>query len=543
MREPKRTRLALLALAGGIWLQSALPAQEPAPEPEPAQTTSSAAGVLAEAADSGSNTAPATVTNEATAREDRPGRVDRGPLVSIGHDVELKAGDSAEVVVVIGGSAKISGKVRDAAVAVWGNLDIQGEVGDAAVTVLGDLKVGPDAKINGEAVAVAGKVDAAPTAKIRGQPVTVDFPTWLKQWFVQCVLKMRPLSLKVGFVWAVAGAIFLFYLLIAAAFPRPVAACVSELARRPATTFLMGLLAQLLLPLVIVILGATGIGLLVVPFIVAALMFGALVGKVGFLEWIGFQLGRQAGAQGLQNGIVALLIGGLIITLLYLVPVLGLLTFAIVSVWSLGAAMTAAFGGLRKELPEKPAAPPPGTGATITPGTGPVGGPEAAAPGVMPAASEPGASWAAGGAAGATTATVPLSPPVLPETLSYPRVGFWERMGAGFLDILLVSILGSIVHIAPLGFLIALAYFSGMWAWKGTTIGGIVLGLKVARMDGQPVTFPVALVRALAAAFSIIVAFLGFLWIAWDAEKQGWHDKIAGTVVLKLPRGTPLVCF
>jgi uncharacterized RDD family membrane protein YckC len=116
-------------------------------------------------------------------------------------------------------------------------------------------------------------------------------------------------------------------------------------------------------------------------------------------------------------------------------------------------------------------------------------------------------------------------------------------MGAGFLDILLVSILGSIVHHQPLGFLIALAYFTGMWAWKGTTIGGIVLGLKVARMDGQPVTFAVALVRALAAAFSIVVLFLGFLWIAWDAEKQGWHDKIAGTVVLKLPRGTPLVCL
>ena len=82
-----------------------------------------------------------------------------------------------------------------------------------------------------------------------------------------------------------------------------------------------------------------------------------------------------------------------------------------------------------------------------------------------------------------------------------------------------------------------------MWAWKGSTIGGIVLGLKVVRMDGQPITFAVALVRALAAAFSILVLFLGFLWIAWDAERQGWHDKIAGTVVLKLPRGTPLVCL
>ena len=35
-------------------------------------------------------------------------------------------------------------------------------------------------------------------------------------------------------------------------------------------------------------------------------------------------------------------------------------------------------------------------------------------------------------------------------------------------------------------------------------------------------------VRALACFFSIIVVGLGFIWIAFDREKQGWHDKIAG---------------
>ena len=131
----------------------------------------------------------------------------------------------------------------------------------------------------------------------------------------------------------------------------------------------------------------------------------------------------------------------------------------------------------------------------------------------------------------------------MPEALAFPKASFWERMGAAFLDVALVGILGGIVHATPLGLLVALAYFAGMWAWKGTTIGGIVLGLKVVRLDGQPVTFVVALVRALAAAFSVFVLFLGFLWIAWDSDKQGWHDKIAGTVVVRLPRGTPLVCL
>jgi uncharacterized RDD family membrane protein YckC len=119
-------------------------------------------------------------------------------------------------------------------------------------------------------------------------------------------------------------------------------------------------------------------------------------------------------------------------------------------------------------------------------------------------------------------------------------------MGAGFLDIVLASMLGGFIGanlFPPLGFLAMLAYFAGLWTWKGTTIGGIVIGLKVVRTDNTPVTHTVAIVRALAAAFSIIMFFLGFLWIVWDKEKQGWHDKIAGTVVLRLPKGTPLVCL
>jgi len=82
-----------------------------------------------------------------------------------------------------------------------------------------------------------------------------------------------------------------------------------------------------------------------------------------------------------------------------------------------------------------------------------------------------------------------------------------------------------------------------MWWWRGTTIGGIVLKLKVIREDGRPLSFVAALVRGLAAAFSVVVLFLGFLWIAWDKDKQGWHDKIAGTVVIRLPHSTPLVCL
>jgi uncharacterized RDD family membrane protein YckC len=380
-------------------------------------------------------------------------------------------------------------------------------------------------------------------AKVEGHVQEIDlgaigFPRlgWLRGWFTHCFLLMRPLAPQVGWVWVIAIGLLAFYFVIAALFPRPVQACVTELSARPATTFFMGVLTKLLFLPVLLILSATGIGLFVVPFLLAALLIGAIVGKVGLLEFIGLKIGRHSSTEALHHPLVGLLIGAIIITLLYLVPFVGILTLAMAGIWGLGGAVVAAFGGMRREAAEKAAlrkaAAPPSAPSAGHAGVGPVGVVEnqnptvGAGQGTVPPVSAPGG----------------LQAPITDE-LAYPRAGFWERMGAAFLDMVIVGVLGGLAHVAPLGLLIGVAYFAGMWAWKQTTIGGIVIGLKVVRIDGRPFTFVTALVRALAAIFSIIVFFFGFIWIGWDVEKQGWHDKIAGTVVVRLPRGVPLICL
>jgi uncharacterized RDD family membrane protein YckC len=544
MQKPKLNYLLGLVLAATTWAGAVSNAQQQADNQAAAAGQATTNNVLAEAPDQVTNAAPSAASGETSGEQ---GWERGNPLVVIGHDVELKAGDSAEAVVVIGGSAKIYGKVHDAAVVIFGNLEVEGEVGDAAVAVMGNIKLGPNARIRNAAVAVGGTVDADKSAKMGQPPVMVDFPDWIKAWFKHCLLKLRPLAPQVGWVWVIAGVIFLLYLIVAALFPRPVEISVSELSRRPATTFLVGLLAKILAPLVIIILAATVIGAIVVPFVIAALILCALVGKVALLQWLGFKLGRHFGTEGLRNPLLALFLGALVLTVFYIVPVVGFLVFAITAVWGLGAGVTAAFGAFRKELPEKPAEP--ATSAPMpmqgSPGLGEGQGIAAGGMSGSPGFLEPSPSSFSGTGAsegGTATMTAPAAAPlVMPDTLTYPKGGFWERMAAGFLDFVLVTVIGALAH--PIWPLIALAYFTGLWAWKGTTIGGIVLGLKVVRHDGGHVSFLVALVRALAAAFSMIVLFLGFLWIAWDSEKQGWHDKIAGTVVLKLPRGTPLLLF
>ena len=519
-----------------------------------------------------SNAPSAMATNEAAAKKNmlvgiRINSSNRAePMVLFGQNAELKAGETAEAVVVFGGSAKVHGKVRDAVVVIGGSAEVDGEVNDAvvaifgnihlkpgavihndAVAVLGSITAGPETTIHGSAVAVGGKLDIDDSAVVKGEKVNVSLPPpfadfgWLRDWFRYCALEFRPLALQVPFVWVIAAVFFLIYLLIAAVFPTPVQACLDDLTRRPATTFFLGLLTKLLVPFVYLILAATGVGLIVTPFVWVALLLCAIVGKVAILQWIGSRIGSAFGG-GVLKPLLAFLIGIVMLTLLYLVPVVGLLTYIMLAVWGLGCGVSTAFARLRRETPDKPVATPAQFAAPpVSPMAPPIVPTGVASPAESAATSETSAAFANVPPSAPTALPAAAVPAVFPAAASFPKAGFWERVGAAFLDTILIGVVVGISGTGPLFLPVALAYYAGMWTWRGTTIGGILLKLQVVRTDGRPLTFIVALVRGLAAAFSVVILFLGFLWIAWDKDKQGWHDKIAGTDVIRLPRSTPLV--
>ena len=70
---------------------------------------------------------------------------------------------------------------------------------------------------------------------------------------------------------------------------------------------------------------------------------------------------------------------------------------------------------------------------------------------------------------------------------------------------------------------------------------GLIFGLRVVRLDGRPLDLPCVLVRGVAAGVGAVAAGIGYFWCAWDPEQQTWHDKLAGTVVVKTNRTTSLV--
>ncbi len=138
----------------------------------------------------------------------------------------------------------------------------------------------------------------------------------------------------------------------------------------------------------------------------------------------------------------------------------------------------------------------------------------------------------------------------VPDDLKY--VGFWTRFGASLIDGLIILIItvpvltfyyggsywtdNSLVS-GPLDFLLSYLFpaVATIWFWiaKQATPGKMVMQAKIvdARTGMAPSTGQY-IGRYFAYIISAFPLLLGIIWVAFDEKKQGWHDKLAGTVVV-----------
>jgi uncharacterized RDD family membrane protein YckC len=83
---------------------------------------------------------------------------------------------------------------------------------------------------------------------------------------------------------------------------------------------------------------------------------------------------------------------------------------------------------------------------------------------------------------------------------------------------------------------VGLAYFPFFWARSGQTPGMRLFGLRVVRdSDGGPISGGSAVLRVIGLWVAGAVFYLGFIWVFIDKRRRGWHDLMAGTVVIKDP--------
>jgi hypothetical protein len=431
-------------------------------------------------------------------------REQRGEISRFWDDLLIEEQTSVKKAAVLFGDGKVLGESRGDVTAFWGDLEINGPVNGNCTVIFGSLKLGPKAEISGSTTVIGGTIARDPGSILGRRPYNIgngdsEAVTSMVDWLKYGFLFGRPVAPQVTFSWVMTGLFFVCYLVLAVLFPRSVQSCAYTLRVRPASSFLLGVLVPVILLLVSGLLVVTGVGMLIIPFLVLAVLFATVLGKTAVLQFMGQQVGVLMRSKWLQHPGVAMFVGGLIVCGLYCIPLMGALVWCLSIMFAMGAAMLSTIEALRIE------------GSQIV-------APESEG--------EPSLAMVHVGPSGDAT---------------YPPAGLWLRFCALILDWFIVGTV-SVFTSAGLLFIPALlAYYLIMWSWKQTTLGAAVMNIKLVADRRQKVDFPVAFIRAMGTILSFGALGLGFLWSGLSRDKKSWHDIIAGTNVVRVPDGVKVL--
>ncbi|MBU3941486.1 MAG: RDD family protein [Nanoarchaeota archaeon] len=123
--------------------------------------------------------------------------------------------------------------------------------------------------------------------------------------------------------------------------------------------------------------------------------------------------------------------------------------------------------------------------------------------------------------------------------------GFWIRFLAYILDGFIIGIpvwvlqigliyatgIQSMMYLASLAGVVLIIYMDGI---KGGTPGKLILGMRIVNEKGEYIGIPMAILRCIGKVLSGMILCIGYFMIGWDEKKQGLHDKIAQTYVVKV---------
>ena len=161
-----------------------------------------------------------------------------------------------------------------------------------------------------------------------------------------------------------------------------------------------------------------------------------------------------------------------------------------------------------------------------------------------PAAGSGGQRQAAPQRFGGSPATLVAPPAFIPPPAPIPAA-LWRRFCAWVVDDLLASMLGAWLagsNSAPAlltSLAILVVYQTLMLSTLGQTVGKLLFGVRVVRSDGDRLGPPAALLRSTVLGLTTavpVLALVNGILLAKDEDHQGWHDKLAGTIVVRRRR-------
>jgi len=367
-----------------------------------------------------------------------------GVVFQFGEDAVIDPGERANAVVAVGGDVLVDGTV-DVAVAVGGDVTVVGTVEETIVAVGGDVKLKPTAVVGSEAkdgdaavVLVGGRLYRDEGAQLLGDTTTVK-GAWVADALRSGVWDplVNPFgigSLLWNLVWTIVWVVLA--IIVVAIAPRQVRAVGDTLLARPLASLGWGALTGfIILPVSIVLIAITIIGLLiVVPGVIIGLPLLYVFTTVSLAAFIGTQVLRGSDSNR-GNLMLAAVIGVIIINVVRLIPVAGGIIMFVAGLITFGALVLAVADWQRRRRearrlaaaagpqPPAPGAPPAGGLPYGIPPAGPQATPPAGAPYAPPPAGAPHAPYAAPYAPQQPDTTALAVPPADPYGMPSAAVG------------------------------------------------------------------------------------------------------------------------
>lgn len=424
-----------------------------------------------------------------------------------GSSYKLDAGESTNgAVVLVGGTGEINGTVNGDLVLIGSKATFAGTVNGDLVTIGSTLTFMAGAVANGDYVSVASEIKGEQELTANGERVALNAYTPLVPVLKEAltnIVQLRPMSPSSTFGWVLAIIILFVRLVLGLIFPKVFVGTEAIIRDRPGPSLLAGLAVILGGAVLSFLLAITVIGIIALPFLAVAFFVLNLFGGTAVCYSIGKRIAPKI-AERPYALYVWITTGTVVIWALYCIPVIGFIAAGVVSLLGLGTFAIYLVDRYRSNVPRP-------LPATIAPEnlenqatrySDPL-----ALPGVEPA--------------------IVVGP---------PRAQFLPRLFASIIDLAVLYAMLSSLHLTHAMIPVWVLYRFGMFAWKSSTLGEIVLNLQVQKPDGTSLIgdYSGALIRALSSLLSLIPLGLGFIWILFNRDLEAWHDKISGNYVVQL---------
>jgi hypothetical protein len=425
-----------------------------------------------------------------------------------GSSYKLAASETTNgAVILIGGTGEIDGIVNGDLVLIGSKATVAGTVNGDLVTIGSNLTFISGAVANGDYVSVASEVKGEQELTTTGERVSLNTYSPVVPVVKEAltnIVQLRTMSPSSIFSWMVALLMLLVSLVLALIFPKVFVGTEVIIRDRPGPSLLIGLAVILGGAVLSFLLAITVIGIIALPFIALALFILNTFGGVAVCYSIGKRITPQIAGQRYAT-YLWIICGTVVIWVLYCIPVIGFIAAGVVSLLGIGTFAIYLVDRYRSSA-SRPQLPP------VAP--------------EMAENSPPAAR------------SNPLALPRVEAkmAISAPKAQFLPRLFASIIDLIVLYSLLSSVHLSHAIIPAWVLYRFGMFVWKSSTLGQIVLNLQVQKRDGSSLVadYSGALIRALSSLLSLIPLGLGFIWILFNRDLEAWHDKISETYVVQL---------